>query len=92
MYVALSDYWFQSSHIVAVKSASKDQSIVFCVGHSPVDGGFLIDEPIDDVMERLQMAAAMENAKIEIPEESDQDEQTRIALGILHNRNMPDPD
>jgi hypothetical protein len=51
--IELGDYWIETSHVIAVKSASKTKTSVWCIGQNAESGAFLIDEPIDDVIERL---------------------------------------
>jgi hypothetical protein len=52
--IELGDYWIESDHVIAVKSASKTQTNIWCTGQSACDGAFLVDEDEDSVIERLK--------------------------------------
>jgi hypothetical protein len=54
MLILLGEHWIESDHVIAVKSASKTKTNVWCTGQSAVDGGFLVDEDEDSVIERLK--------------------------------------
>jgi len=90
MYVMLGEYWIAHDKIVAIKAAAqndgKSHTIVFCVGHPTTDGGFLIPEPIDDVMERLQMANAMSEVGNQSFAEAEEEERRIISeLPRIHH-------
>lgn len=59
MLVQLNNTWIESDHVIAVRESplDEDQTCVWCIGQSATDGAFLIDLPIDDVIERLQAIA-----------------------------------
>jgi len=64
MWLELAETWFNTDAITAVRAAalgkSKTHSIIYCIGHSPVDGGFLVAVPIHSVVEQLRDARFME--------------------------------
>lgn len=55
------DLWIESDNVTAVRRSTldEDQTIVFCVGQSATDGGFLIDQPLEEVVETLKQARYM---------------------------------
>ncbi len=72
MLIRLGDAFFELEHIAVVRASplnKKKQSIIFPLGASALDGGFLIDCPIDDVLETIAQARmdaiAYELARVE---------------------------
>jgi hypothetical protein len=55
---------FNTDNLTAVRPVDGDdeQCVVFAVGQSAVDGGFLIDMPLDEVFSIIQSARLMEIA------------------------------
>lgn len=55
MLINLNGVYVESSLAAVVRESSldPDQTIIFTSGQSAIDGGHLIDMPIDDVIERL---------------------------------------
>lgn len=54
--VHFNDDYFNYDHISVVRQAGRDQSIIFTSGQSAIDGGFLIDMSIEDVLDVLEDA------------------------------------
>jgi hypothetical protein len=45
--------WIQPRKVTAVKKAGKDQCSIFVSGQSAVDGGFLVDKDVEDVVDEI---------------------------------------
>ena len=58
MLVLIDDSYFESENVAVVRPVDddEDQTIIFMVGADPVAGGFLVDEPIEDVVRLLNNA------------------------------------
>lgn len=55
MLIELADYWIESTQVVAVRESSldSDQTCVWTVGANAESGAFLIDLPVEEVIEAL---------------------------------------
>jgi hypothetical protein len=55
MLVQLGEYWINSEHVTAIRESTVDESqtCVWVIGASTVDGAFLIDLPVEDVVEAV---------------------------------------
>jgi hypothetical protein len=55
------DLWIESDNVTAVRRSTldEDQTILFCVGQSAIDGGFTVDRPLEEVVEALKEARYM---------------------------------
>jgi len=64
MWIDLDGSKFNIDHAFALRPVGKHgkQCTLFPNGASPVDGGFLIDMPLDEVFEAIQAARLMEIA------------------------------
>lgn len=60
--IQLGDYYFNLERIAAFRASTldKDQTIVFTQGQSAADAGFLVDLPVDEVLEELEKARLIE--------------------------------
>lgn len=59
------DLWIESENVTAVRPSTldDDQTVVFCIGQSSLDGGFVVDRPLEEVVEALKTAKYMEMVK-----------------------------
>jgi hypothetical protein len=64
MWINLNDIWVNSDHVAVVRESGldSDQTVLFTTGQSAMDSGYLIDMPIEDVIEQLQSIAHHELA------------------------------
>lgn len=68
------DHYFNYDHISVIKKAD-DKTVIFTSGQSAIDGGFLIDLPVEEVLEFLEEARLTRAAlKLDDGEKSDDDE------------------
>ena len=54
MLLELGEYYIELSHITCLRPAGRYHTSVWVTGQSAVDGAFLVDLPIDEVLELIQ--------------------------------------
>lgn len=76
MWVDLDGSKFNLDHAFALRPVGDgdEQCLLFPNGASPVDGGFLIDLPIDSVFEMIQHARLVELSQMMEPETIEDEE------------------
>lgn len=65
MIIDLESVYVETEHVAVVRASGLDdeQTVIFTVGQSAIDSGFLIDLPCEEVIERLQTVQHHELAK-----------------------------
>ena len=78
MLIELPPYHVETDHIAAIKASGLDdeQTIVYVVGASVMDGGLLVDMDVDEVAEAIRTAtyrALIQDLETEQQREAEQD-------------------
>jgi enoyl reductase-like protein len=84
--------WFQSDLIFAVRRVGKGktQTTIFPVGASPVDGGYLVQVPTAEVMDRLRQARTMELVDL-LNDDADADADAEEVVERAEREPEPEP-
>ena len=70
MLIKIGDDYFNTLLIAAIRPIDDgDQTNIFIAGQSATDGGFLLDVPIDEVIEIVQNARLIEIADMMVDED-----------------------
>lgn len=74
MWIDLNGVWVNTELVAVVRESplDEDQTVLFTPGQSSVDGGHLIDMPVDDVVEQLR-SIAMRELALQLADELEND-------------------
>jgi hypothetical protein len=81
MLIKLGHDFFELSHIAVVRPSGKKQTIIFPVGASALDGGFLIDLPCEKVLIAIEEARMNEVAWMLAAAEESEDKREKVGDG-----------
>jgi hypothetical protein len=81
MLIKLGKDFFELSHIAVVRPSDKKQTIIFPVGASVLDGGFLVDLPCEKVLIAIEEARMNEVAWMLAAAEESDDKREKVGDG-----------
>lgn len=93
MFIRIGDDYFNVNHIACVRPVDdgEDQCVIFTVGQSATDQGFLIDLGIDEVFEMIQAARLIEIADM-LPNSDPGDESPIMTITADESKSEADAD
>lgn len=75
MFIRIGDDYFNTELIACVRpTPDDDQTVIFTAGQSAVDQGFLVDLPVEEVLQSIQQARLLElTSMMEAEDETEPD-------------------
>ncbi len=82
MFIKLGNAFFESDLIAVVRANGKKQTIIFTAGQPAVDGRFLINLPVEEVLDRIENARLNEIA-LRLAQAADEEGEIDYANAIV---------